>query len=636
MSAPSRPTTLAFEPFGVHQDLIDLDHWICWRWKLVKDKNGKPKWTKVPVNARTGELADATEPADWSAFAIARNYYDDHRGEVDGLGYCFGADDPFCGVDFDKCRDPQTGAIAPWAWQWIARFDGFAEVSVRGEGAHAIVRASMANLPGNRHRTGGFEIYDRDRFFVVTGHVILTPERIPERQPEIDGLYGELFPPEAEAKPPTATAPESLAVDDRELFQRCLGNEKFRRLHHGDDSDYGGDTSSGDLAYANIVVRNGGTAEQIDALYRQSGRAREKWDSRRGDSTYGQWTIARALDGTIAPFGRGPRLICGGVDPLTGQKPQDAAFLGDKPPGPGVNPQDAGLPGDELPDDIASLKAIVIDLRTRVVAAEARAAKAEVRLAAAETRTAMLSTVQSKTTSMLRNSKLGQERFTAVALSYRFANRESAGDRGEDGLYRFKLKDVAKEAGVSEDTAATHINKLVTAGVLKKEHRWCPDEQWVDRETGELHTGVKGQFIGPVGNVVDFIEAVAKLEPEKPKKWGGAPDRCNPCPDHPNAKIVKRTVWTCADCGKELMASEPETIEPTPHDAGMVDDDLAATGTESPSPWSSYPPRGYPSTRHRSGPSSHNNEANEQTRRALNTWDTRIPASPPPDLGVPF
>ena len=33
----------------VLEPLIALPQWVCWRWVLVKGKNGKPnKWTKVP------------------------------------------------------------------------------------------------------------------------------------------------------------------------------------------------------------------------------------------------------------------------------------------------------------------------------------------------------------------------------------------------------------------------------------------------------------------------------------------------------------------------------------------------------------------------------------------------------------
>ena len=73
--------------------------------------------------------------------------------------------------------------------------------------------------------------------------------------------------------------------------------EKFQRLFTGDTSEYGNDDSSADLALCSLAAHVGATAEQIDALIRLSGLYREKWDEMHGAQTYGQMTIAKALEG---------------------------------------------------------------------------------------------------------------------------------------------------------------------------------------------------------------------------------------------------------------------------------------------------------------------------------------------------
>jgi hypothetical protein len=112
------------------------------------------------------------------------------------------------------------------------------------------------------------------------------------------------------------------------------------------------------------------------------------------------------------------------------------------------------------------------------------------------------------------------------------------------------------------------------AGVLRKELRWIPPG--VDPETGEITDGHKRQFIGlAAGNVIDFVDAVANLKPEKPKTWGGRQDRCQPCPDHPHARIVKRVTFHCEECGAQLGDPIDEPIAaapPTPQDAAYQDE----------------------------------------------------------------
>lgn len=546
-TTPQRPAVLELNVAGIPTQLTRLDQWVAWRWKLIRDKQGNPKWTKEPVNTRTGNGADTTNPKTWTSFSGALTYFRQNPAECDGVGFVFSANDPFCGIDLDKARNPITGELTPEAQAIVDRFDSFTECSITGTGAHIFVAGSL-KADGNRRAGVSIEVYDRNRFFVVSGNVVANPGHIADRDDELAIWHREVFPsnyaPKPERTGPLST--ESLSVSDEDLLQRCNGNEKFRRLYAGDDSDYGDDTSSADLAFCNIGVRNGGDRRQVDSLYRRSERARDKWDQKRGEKTYGDLTLDQAFDGTVVPFTPQARIqIVAGVP----------------------KPQDADMVGDDLPDDIASLKSIIIDLRNRVIAAEERAASAEAKATA-------LSDLQSKTTSIIRNSKLGQERFTAVALAYQLGNREATGDEGTDGLHRMPLARIAEAAGVSDDTASKHLQKLAKENVIRREVRWVPEK--IDRVTGEITPGHKALFVGTVTNVTDFVEAVARLEPDAPKKWGGSRIQC---PHHPTADVIKRTTWHCAECNEQLRPEEVTRIKP--QDADMVEP-LAATGTDGP------------------------------------------------------
>jgi hypothetical protein len=73
--------------------------------------------------------------------------------------------------------------------------------------------------------------------------------------------------------------------------------DKLKRLLEGDTSDHDGDDSAADLALCMILAFWTQDPAQIDRIFRRSGLMREKWNSRRGDSTYGGWTISKALAG---------------------------------------------------------------------------------------------------------------------------------------------------------------------------------------------------------------------------------------------------------------------------------------------------------------------------------------------------
>lgn len=550
------PVVLAPDPAGVPAELTALPQWVCWRWEW---KGGKV--TKVPVDPRTEKNASVDDPSTWStideALATAT------RLGLPGIGFMFDADDRYFGIDSDDAYDPETGGLTAAGAALLERFATYAEPSVRRRGLHLIGTTDRVPHGGTGNKRGPTECYWRGRFFAFTGCPLPGYDAIAERTEELLAWHPETFPPKPEPAPIAAVP---LEIDDRALLERCLGNAKFRTLHqHGDAGDYGGDASSADLAYVNVIVRNGGTPDQADRLYRESAIVRPKWDQRRGQTTYGERTIARAFDGTVIPFAptRPTAIISPERERLAATGTDDAT-------------------ADALPDDVAALKAMIVDLTRRVEAAERRAD-------AAEARTEMLGRVQSTTGRIIRNRRLGQERMTAVALSYAFANREAAGDAGDGGLYAIPVARIAETAGVSEDSAAKHVKKLADAGVLRKELRWVPER--VDTATGEILPGRHRQYIGPAeGRVVDFVEAVAALAPSVPKGWGGARTAC---PDHPNAGTVKRWTLHCAECDRTLDKGEDfRAAEPKPQDAEPPPDTTFAGDTPIPEPRiaAPYPP----------------------------------------------
>jgi putative DNA primase/helicase len=166
----AKPSALPVNFAGIPDALKEFAQWVCWRYERVQDKSGQWKWTKVPINARTGGGASHTNRKTWSRFDQAKAHYEKGQGQVDGIGFVFSADDPFTGVDLDDCRDPITGIIESWAVELIDLLAGYAEVSPSGTGVKVWVRG---NKPGTRcntaYATGKVEMYDRLRYFAMTG-----------------------------------------------------------------------------------------------------------------------------------------------------------------------------------------------------------------------------------------------------------------------------------------------------------------------------------------------------------------------------------------------------------------------------------------------------------------------------------
>lgn len=277
----SAPTT--FNPAAFPRDLCLLPQWVAWR---IERREGKP--TKVPLNARTGRMALTTAPSTWATieevipFARANGY---------GAGFVFSATDPFVGVDLDSCIAGEE--IEPWAWEIARALATYTEVSPSGTGLHCIARAT---LPPGGKRKGKIEMYDRARFFTITGDLAFDewPLGVGERQAAIDELHARLFPPPATPPRGAATPTPLHKLDDPDVVRRAMGaanGQKFARLWLNQGHEYTSDSEADAALVAMLAFWTGPDAERLDALFRQSGRMRDKWER----ASYRDRTIALGL-----------------------------------------------------------------------------------------------------------------------------------------------------------------------------------------------------------------------------------------------------------------------------------------------------------------------------------------------------
>ncbi len=252
-----------------------------------EQRDGKP--TKVPYAPHDPESRAAVDdPQTWGTFAEAVTAYEE--GKSDGVGIVLG--DGLVGVDLDKCRDPETGEIDAEAQAIIRELDSYTEVSPSGRGVHIKLHGT---LPPGRRRKGTIEMYCEGRYFTVTGrHLDGTPRTIEERTPQLTALHARLFSRNGPREPKAST----ITDDDAALLTKARSahnGDKFSRLWAGDMRGHPS-PSEADLALCtHLAFWTGADAARMDRLFRQSGLFREKWDERRGEQTYGEKTIAKAL-----------------------------------------------------------------------------------------------------------------------------------------------------------------------------------------------------------------------------------------------------------------------------------------------------------------------------------------------------
>ncbi len=292
-----KPNVLSPDFDGIPAEMKSAPRWVLWRlvWK-PKDK----RWTKVPFG-KDGRAAKSNDPTTWTTFATVLSAY--RAGRFDGVGFMLG--DGFVGIDLDDVRDPDTGKMAAEAEELVKAMGTHAEVSPSGTGVKMIGRGDWR---AEWHRkpfagTGEIEGYSAGRYFTVTGRAIGS-HSVTDIQAAIDEL-GRRAVLRVEVAKSVNPVP---AMDDEELIRRAesaANGGKFKKLWEGDTSDHGGDESRADLALAGMLAFwCGGDAARTDRMFRQSKLMRGKWDEKRGLQTYGQRTIAKALEGKTEFYSR--------------------------------------------------------------------------------------------------------------------------------------------------------------------------------------------------------------------------------------------------------------------------------------------------------------------------------------------
>ena len=259
--------------------------WVCW------GAPNKPR--KIPFDPRTEKPAKAGRPDTWADFATAAKAVE--AGRYQGVGFEFNAG-CVVGIDFDHCL--HDGKCDPWVEAWVNRLDSYTEISTSGEGLHVFC---ADHLPGPAVKLKKAEMYDRSRYFAMTGKPYGSAKPLRSAQEVVNALYEELQAQSRKPQEMPTKQAQGVDIEDAPLIakmQKGKSGQAFAALWAGDTSAYPSH-SEADVALCNILAwwTNGDT-ERMDRLFRQSGLMREKWDRKQSGTTYGAITIKNAANST--------------------------------------------------------------------------------------------------------------------------------------------------------------------------------------------------------------------------------------------------------------------------------------------------------------------------------------------------
>lgn len=138
----------------IPEELKKLNRWVCCS-----------EGSKIPMKAWVNETASVSDHYSWSDYETAATAVKNH--EYDYIGYVFHKNDGYVGIDIDG--GVSDNGLTPDAYDIVSRCKSYCEISKSGRGLHIILKATLPFYGRNNRR--GIEIYNHNRFFILTGRV---------------------------------------------------------------------------------------------------------------------------------------------------------------------------------------------------------------------------------------------------------------------------------------------------------------------------------------------------------------------------------------------------------------------------------------------------------------------------------
>ena len=280
------------------------------RWCLYKIIVRDGKNTKMPIMLN-GKPAKSNDRKTWHSFDDCMDALCKNQGT--GLGFFLG--DGYIGIDIDKVSDEimeysMDFNAASMTADFLRGISTYAEISPSKTGLHFI---GKGKVPGERKRYKNLEIYDRDRFFTITGNILkdkdrskivnINQELLPlykTYMPRID--YGESKVGRINLSPSSLADKNRFSQDDilNILFNRRYFNysgEDLRQIYNGNYQNYFNSRSEADFFMLGRLLYYTADVEKSISLMENSGLKRNKWYKRRGSTDYIHYIADRAMNG---------------------------------------------------------------------------------------------------------------------------------------------------------------------------------------------------------------------------------------------------------------------------------------------------------------------------------------------------
>jgi len=237
--------------------------WVAWG---VPCQKITVPYSPAPLINFRPQCAKPGVPETWGKYPTAVQCV--VHGLAKGIGYEFNANGIY-GIDLDHVLD-KSGVIMPEAREIIEQLNSYTEISPSRRGIHIFVTADNVNLTRHRRQGGFVEIYDRARYFRVTGNVYEGFNQIADRPMELQRLHDQYLLPEQTAEIITPIHSIESPQEAEESLRRGLAKDTVLRACWNGERRFGDESASDQALMNKLAYWCNGNQPAMIAAFMQS------------------------------------------------------------------------------------------------------------------------------------------------------------------------------------------------------------------------------------------------------------------------------------------------------------------------------------------------------------------------------
>lgn len=293
MAIKEKSTILEVNEYEIPQDLKDIPNWILWR---AEWNNKQQQYAKIPYSLN-GYRASSTNNKMWNSFNEINNEYT-FNDKYEGIGFVLSDTNNLVCLDIDNAID-ENGQINSDLAIEMTKLT-YCETSPSGTGLHCFFKGDLPEKRKKKRSDLDIELYDSKRFMTVTGYAIGQSE-ICDDQEVLNNLVKRYFKAdESVTYSEVADSESSTDLRDEEVIQIMMKSkqkDKISDLLKGRYEKYFDSPSEAVQSLLHyLAFYTGKNQQQMERIFLTYNNLTDKWDSKRGNTTWGHLEINKAIN----------------------------------------------------------------------------------------------------------------------------------------------------------------------------------------------------------------------------------------------------------------------------------------------------------------------------------------------------